>query len=853
MTVESTLVVVPEAPMCSSVIYILSTWLLVSTTIALLALFTPLVIPVILLSVAKSIVELLPASPKVIFCALSEAYESIVTSPDVVPASSVLTNAKWSEDSSQIIPTFLSVPLSTIKPASAEAEAVVSEERTIRGSFEEIFSVLIIDCVPVTVKLPLIVTSPEVTDVAVNAPVLTVPDVSKLLVLKLIWPAGSLVVILVSVTVTLPNLEPEAAVAIPLEVTVVATTSPFAPYTTAEPELTNPACEPFNRLNSTVLEVTPSNLLISFASAVIATLPITILFALRTPSTATWVAERVTKSLFTVVFCLKPILAPFIVTLSTCILPEVNEPVVEIGPSISILVKPLIIEPTESAPTEPNVVLPVLRAYLDCATDSSIFKAILAPIGPVVSFTLLIFAEVAVTRTPPNLRPALVPLCEIISNTSPPVIEPILIFPWLFWVRTFPSCEYPKVVNPSIKPNSLSLMVVVPTIRSPDNVADLTDKLPVVVILLSPNDISPDDVEITAPLTVPVRESVPTSAESDVNFPVTVVSPTDKVPVVDKFWAENPIPVPDDVMLPSPMVILPITEFLAAVNLPVNVPSPEEVISPTSISPAVISPTFISPVVTSSFEPKLIEPSLLVIEFAVIVVFPITAVPVTSNVDEVDIVPEESIEPLVTLPNVALPTESVPVVDKFAAAKSIALLADTILPLENVKFPNTEPPAAVTIPLKVPLPEAVILVPEMVVNVEPPADNVPLVDKLLEPNVRLLFMSELVILPSEIVTSPICEPEAAEICPVRLIAPVTVTSLAVISPVVFKELSDKLIVLVVSEVEITVSVIVILPILDPDAVSEIPVAVNVVAWTFPAELYTTALPSTTVLGDEPSR
>ena len=186
VTVESTLVVVPVAPMCSSVIYILSTCLLVSVTIALLALFTPLVIPVILLSVAKSIVELLRASPKVIFCALSEAYESIVTSPVVVPASSVLTNAKWSEDSSQIIPTFLSVPLSTIKPASAEAEAVVSDERTIRGSFEEIFSLLIIDCVPVTVKLPLIVTSPEVTDVAVRAPVLTVPDVTILLVSKLI-------------------------------------------------------------------------------------------------------------------------------------------------------------------------------------------------------------------------------------------------------------------------------------------------------------------------------------------------------------------------------------------------------------------------------------------------------------------------------------------------------------------------------------------------------------------------------------------------------------------------------------------------------------------------------------------
>ena len=49
-------------------------------------------------------------------------------------------------------------------------------------------------------------------------------------------------------------------------------------------------------------------------------------------------------------------------------------------------------------------------------------------------------------------------------------------------------------------------------------------------------------------------------------------------------------------------------------------------------------------------------------------------------------------------------------------------------------------------------------------------------------------------------------------------------------------MSDKLIVLIVSEVVIDVSVIVILPIFEPDAVSDIPVVVRVVAWTLPCAL-----------------
>ena len=61
--------------------------------------------------------------------------------------------------------------------------------------------------------------------------------------------------------------------------------------------------------------------------------------------------------------------------------------------------------------------------------------------------------------------------------------------------------------------------------RSPDNVALLIAKLPVVVKLLSSKDNSPEEEEITAPLTVPVKPSVPTSAELAVNFPVTVVAP----------------------------------------------------------------------------------------------------------------------------------------------------------------------------------------------------------------------------------------------------------------------------------------------------------------------------------------
>ena len=577
-------------------------------------------------------------------------------------------------------------------------------------------------------------------------------------------------------------------------------------------------------------------MLSSLALAVTVSLPNTNELVFTDPSTITWFSVKVTRSLFTVAFWVNPIFAPLIVTLSTCKLPELNAPVVEIGPPISIFVKPFTIEPTESSPTEPNVVLPVLGAYLSSATDSSILAARLAPIGPVVSLTLLICSDVAVTRTPPNLRPALVPLCEVTSNTSPPVKEPILILPRLSCVRTFPFWEYPTLLNPSINPNSLSLIVVDPTIKSPDKVALLIAKLPVVVKLLSSKDISPEDEETTAPLTVPVRESVPISAEPDVNLPVTVVSPAASVPVVNKF-SSTKLKLPlSDVMLPSPIVMLPITEFLAAVKMPVNVPFPDEVTDPLVISPEVISPTLTIPVVIRLLEPKLIEPSLFVIELAVIVVFPITAFPVTSNVDVVVIGPDESTEPLVTFPKDALPVDNVPVVDKSPAPKSIALLADTILPLENVKFPREEPPAAVIVPVKLPLPEAVISVPEIAVNVESPADNVPVVDKLFEPNVKFPSTSALVMLPSAIVTSPNLLPEAASILPVKLILPLTLTSLTDIFPVVVRELSDKLIVLVVSEVVIDVSVIVILPIFEPDAVSDIPVVVRVVAWTLPCAL-----------------
>ena len=78
--------------------------------------------------------------------------------PEVLPSSVVLIIAKWSLDSSQIIPLFISSPLSIIKPASSDAEPVAPDDRTINGSFTTTFSLDTVVVFPLTVKLPLTMT-----------------------------------------------------------------------------------------------------------------------------------------------------------------------------------------------------------------------------------------------------------------------------------------------------------------------------------------------------------------------------------------------------------------------------------------------------------------------------------------------------------------------------------------------------------------------------------------------------------------------------------------------------------------------------------------------------------------------
>ena len=80
--------------------------------------------------------------------------------------------------------------------------------------------------------------------------------------------------------------------------------------------------------------------------------------------------------------------------------------------------------------------------------------------------------------------------------------------------------------------------------------------------MLSLNDIPPDVLETTAPLTPPVRERVSISKESAVKLPVIVVAPAANVPVVEIFSFEKVKFPLSDVILPSPMVILPLNFWL---------------------------------------------------------------------------------------------------------------------------------------------------------------------------------------------------------------------------------------------------------------------------------------------------
>ena len=387
---------------------------------------------------------------------------------------------------------------------------------------------------------------------------------------------------------------------------------------------------------------------------------------------------------------------------------------------------------------------------------------------------------------------------------------------------------------PSKYPNSVGVNIALPTVKESVNEPDLAENVPFVLRSLVPNPIPPTEDVIETPVNPLVTERLPTASDVAVNDPSIVVFLASRVPVVDKLLLPKLIAVPADLIESVPNVIFPITELIGAVNTPptVAVPLVDNVVP--DIAEPVISSAVKFPLVVKLLFPNPIAPSLLIIEDPDMAILWTVKLPPTDNV--VVIVPVPVV--VIDFADISSTSTSVaeisPVVINSAAPKFILLAADVILSVAKVKLPNCEPVAAVTVPEKDPFPkddiDAADNKPSIVVA---PASRVPDVDNLLSLKVIFLSTWEVVILPSDTVIFPNDEPEAASTIPDKSIAPVTVTFFAVISPVVSKLLSEKSIVLVVSDVEIDVSPIVILPNLDPEAPVSIPVEVNVVALTCP--------------------
>ena len=110
--------------------------------------------------------------------------------------------------------------------------------------------------------------------------------------------------------------------------------------------------------NSAVLIFCPSSKLMSVASAVTVTNPRVREDAVRSPFTVNLSVSRASKLRSVLV----PIWDPLILIVPKSAELDLTLPVVVTGPVISILVNPLIIDPTDKSPTTPNESLPVLRA-----------------------------------------------------------------------------------------------------------------------------------------------------------------------------------------------------------------------------------------------------------------------------------------------------------------------------------------------------------------------------------------------------------------------------------------------------------------------------------------------------------
>ena len=616
--------------------------------------------------------------------------------------------------------------------------------------------------VPVTDKLEVIV----LLDVTVPVLVVILPDVERFVVPKDILP--SLSWIDPSVTVRVPvetllavispvvtkSLEPtficpdadsmeptpnvkSATVApvafiFPDAVTFVADILPLLEYITALLLTLVPGELPSNKFNSWVVDCNPSRILISSASAVIAFVPKVILPVLRledskSPEIATLPDVNVIKSISVE----WPITLSYITSSFTSKLFAVTFLLVVIG--FSVLIVTLVdISPVV---TVPNVVIEVepsrgLYPSITCCLVNLLFNSDTTVV--VIPDSWLISLASTVTNSPPNLRPALVLLCEAISITCASLVLPILINPFASWVRTFELSDWPSVTE-SNAANIEPVTLVVPTVRlfeavmsvavtvSVDKLLDVT--VPTLLRLLDAKLI----VDVVEVISLSSNWILATwDAEDTLNEPMVFISSLSKfiVPELD---------------LIIPLVNVKSASLLpdAAITIPFTVASPDKLIAEPLMFPAENVPVVTKFSLSKSISPDvdLILPSLNVIsanfEFAAPVI--------------------------------------VPVVDKLSFPKLIAVPLDEIEPLLIVIFPNTAPESpvitSVTERVDVTLAEdtskaPVVLIPSL------PKLNKPLsvvnepCPKVISPNLLLLPP---VIVPDAVISVPDIAPVVSEV------------------------------------------------------------------------------------------
>ena len=350
----------------------------------------------------------------------------------------------------------------------------------------------------------------------------------------------------------------------------------------------------------------------------------------------------------------------------------------------------------------------------------------------------------AVTRVPPNLRPAVSPSCEARFNTCVSVAAPMVTTPCAFCVTTLLLADWPNVTP--LKEDNIAPVTVVPFIvKFPDAVI-LVPEIAEAVTLATWRLPVVDKELFENPITLLLAVI---TLLFNVNPPNNAFEPILKVPVVLRCSSDKLIVPVEDVNDPLLNVKSAISEPAAAVTVPVIVAFPLIEIELPEISPAAKSP-----VVSRSSLPKSISPEADVIEPVAKVISPITD-PVAAvtfpvvlksfELNEIPFSPEDTIKPseIVISPNEPLvvadtvvpavipavaPTEpavKLPLVPRVLVPKLIPPVLELIVPFPKVTLPNLEEFAPVIVPVADIFPFTLVA----------PTERVPVVKILLAPNV----------------------------------------------------------------------------------------------------------------------